>query len=353
MSDAGVREAGERDADGLARLLLASPQAGRLVVSQDRRADVFARSRAFDRATTLVVDDGDGSGEQLPAAAVTVATKRARVAGAWLTAGYVFDLAVAPTSRRRGLGLHLLSEAEQWARAHDADLLYAHVVAENEPSRGIFERAGYRRAARLVTRIVPAHVRRPTPPAGRLAIHDWERGAAILDEGQRDRDLAVGLDGEALRRRWSSLPGWRGEDAWSTGRSVLGLWDRRPVVRYLPVSLPPEVRALVAAARVAAALRIPFPEPPRPGEPIATGYLLGGAGDDAELATLFRAALGRARERGLQHVVAFHDERARPRWLRAAIQVPETYLLMARPLAASGPATALGDRAVAVDPLDM
>lgn len=97
----------------------------------------------------------------------------------------------------------------------------------------------------------------------------------------------------------------------------------------------------------------PSPAHPAPGSRSPPAICSGGAGDDAELAALFRAALGRARERGLQHVVAFHDERDRPPWLRAAIQVPETYLLMARPLAASGPATALGDRAVAVDPLDM
>lgn len=355
MSEGDIREAGPADADGLADLLRVAPQAGRMVVAQDRTPDVFARRRPFDRATTLLVDaTADGSdADGLPAAAVTVAAKPVRVAGTWVTAGYVFDLAVAPTARRRGLGARLLAAAEQWARDHDAALLYAHVVAENEPSRGVFERAGYRGAARIVTRIVPAHRRRPTPPSGRLAIRDWERAAAILDAAQHGRDLAVGLDGDTLRRRWSELPGWRDDDVWSTGRSVLGLWDRRPVVRYLPASLPPEVRALAAAARVAATLRVPFPDPPRRGEPISTGYLLGGAGDDAELSTLFRAALGRARERGLQHVVAFHDARARPRWLRAAIQVPETYLLMTRPLADAPPAHALGRRPIAVDPLDM
>ena len=354
MSEVDVREAGEVDADGLAGLLRAAPQAGRMVVAQDRTPDVFARRRPFDRAVTLLVDPPpDGPAADLPAAAITVATKRVRVADTWMTAGYVFDLAVAPTARRRGLGALLLAEAEQWAREQDAALLYAHVVAENEPSRGVFERAGYRGIARLVTRIVPAHRARPTPPPGRLAIDDWGRAATILDAAQHGRDLAVGLDGETLRRRWRELPGWHDDDVWSTGRSVLGLWDRRPVVRYLPASLPPEVRALAAAARVAATLRLPFPDPPRHGEPISTGYLLGGAGDDAELASLFRAALGRARERGLQHVVVFHDERTRRRWLRAAIQVPETYLLMARPLVDAPPAHELGRRPIAVDPLDM
>jgi ribosomal protein S18 acetylase RimI-like enzyme len=354
VSEVEVREAGAADADGLADLLRVAPQAGRMVVAQERAPDVFARRRSFERAVTLLVDPpADSPDTHLPAAAVTVATKRVRVAGAWITAGYVFDLAVAPTARRRGLGARLLADAEHWARGQDAALLYAHVVAENEPSRGVFERAGYRGVARLVTRIVPAHRERPTPPAGRLAVDDWERAAVILDAAQHGRDLAVPLDGENLRRRWRGLPGWRDDDVWSTGRSVLGLWDRRPVVRYLPASLPPEVKALAVAARGASMLRIPFPDPPRHGEPISTGYLLGGAGDDAELSSLFRAALGRARERGLQHLVVFHDERTRPRWLRAAIQVPETYLLMARPLVDASPAHELGRRPIAVDPLDM
>ncbi len=355
MSEVDVREAGAADADGLAGLLRAAPQAGRMVVAQDRTPDVFARRRPFDRAVTLLVDPpSDGrDADDLPAAAVTVTTKKVRAAGTWMTAGYVFDLAVAPTARRRGLGALLLDAAEQWARGEEAALLYAHVVAENEPSRGVFERAGYRGAARIVTRIVPAHRTRPTPPPGRLAIGDWDRAATILDAAQHDRDLAIPLDGDTLRRRWRDLPGWREDDVWSTGRSVLGLWDRRPIVRYLPASLPPEVRALTAAARVAATLRMPFPDPPRPGEPISTGYLLGGAGDDAELSSLFRAALGRARERGLQHVVVFHDERTRPRWVRAAIQVPETYLLMVRPLVAEAPAHEVGHLPIAVDPLDM
>jgi ribosomal protein S18 acetylase RimI-like enzyme len=350
-----VREAGDADAAGLAELLRVAPQAGRMVVAQDRSPDVFARRRSFDRAVTLLVDPlPDASAtHDLPAAAVTVATKRVRVAGAWVTAGYVFDLAVAPSARRRGLAARLLDAAERWARDEDAALLYAHVVAENEPSRGVFERAGYRGAARIVTRIVPAHRARPTPPSGRLPIDDWERTAATLDAAQHGRDLAIALDGDTLRRRWSGLPGWRDDDVWSTGRSVLGLWDRRPVVRYLPASLPPEVRALAAAARVASALRVPFPDPPRHREPISTGYLLGGAGDDAELSSLFRAALGRARERGLQHLVVFHDERTRPRWLRATIQVPETYLLMVRPLGDAPAAHELGRRPIAVDPLDM
>ena len=354
MSEPEIREAGDRDANGLAQLLRVAPQSGRMVVAQDRTPDVFARRRSFDRAVTLLVDPlPDAPETDLPAAAVTVATKRVRVAGTWLTAGYVFDLAVAPTARRRGLGARLLDAAERWARDQDAALLYAHVVAENEPSRGVFERAGYRGAAHIVTRIVPAHLQRPTPPPGRLAVDDWERAAAILDAAQQGRDLAVPLDGDVLHRRWTGLPGWRDDDVWSTGRSVLGLWDRRPVVRYLPASLPPEVRGLAAAARVAATLQIPFPDPPRPDEPITTGYLLGGVGDDAELSSLFRAALGRARERGLQHLVVFHDERTRPRWLRAAIQVPETYLLMVRPLADVPDAHDLGRRPVAVDPLDM
>lgn len=355
MTRPAIREAGERDAPGLAELLRASPQAGRLVVAQDRDPDVFARRRPFPAAVTLVVDDGPGGrrGPDPPAAAVTVATKGVLVDGAALTAGYVFDLAVAPGARRRGLGDALLDAAASWAEERGAALLYAHVVAGNVASSAVFSGAGYRPAARIATRIVPAHRRRPTPPPGRLEVADWERAAAILGAAQRDRDLAVPLDGPGLAARWRSLPGYRPDDVWTTGRSLLGLWDRRGVVRYRPTSLPPEVRALGGLARLAERVGVPFPAAPRADTPIATGYLLGGGGDPAELAALFRAVLGRARERGLQHVVAFHDRRIRPSWLRTAIQVSETNLLLSRPLRDRGPATALGRRPVVVDPIDM
>lgn len=339
-----MRQARPPDAAALAELLLRNPQEGRMVLGQDRAPDPFARRRPFDDATTIVVDDDGGL-----AATGTCATKRVLVEGAEVTAAYIFDMAVDARARRRGLARRILEALEGWARGRDAAFAYAHVIPGNASSVTLFDRADFTTARELTGRVYPVFGRRPGPPEDARPVSDWDAAAVLMGAASARHDLVRPLDGDALRTLWTSLPGWRDDDLWTTQGALLGLWDHSEVARAVPLRLPPEVRALGVAGRVARGLRIPFPRAPELGRPLRYGYLVGGAGIPKELGRLLSAVLGRAGERGLEFVVHLHDRIERPRWTKAAFSVPDVYRMLAKPL--GGPAP--GDRPVVVDPIDL
>ena len=341
-----IREATEADRPALAALLAGSPQAGRMVLTQDRTPDVFARRRPYDAKVTLVhADAGD------VVATATCATKSVLVSRTALTAGYVFDLAVVPHARRRGLAGTLLARLEDWARARGVALLYAHIMDGNTPSLGTFRTAGYRPARTLVSRTYPLVRPVGAPPPGARPLDDWDAAARLLETSLVDYDLVRSLDASALRALWSSLQGWRPDDVWSTGRALLGLWDYSPVARAVPVSISRPLRVLSALATSASGL-LPVPRLPRLGEPIRYGLLLGGAGDPNDLETLFAATLTRARERRLDIILLLHDAALRPAWTKRAFSVAGAYHLVAKSVVA-GAADCLGARPVWVDPVDL
>jgi len=339
-----IREATEADCPSLSALLAGSPQAGSIVLTQDRTPDVFARRRPYDARVTLV--HADAAGDIL--ATATCGTKTVLVSRRALTAGYVFDLAVVPHARRRGLAGKLLANLEDWARRQGAALLYAHIMDGNTPSLGTFRTAGYRPARTLVSRTYP--VLRDVGPRAR-PLDDWDAAARLLGTSLADYDLVRPLDGNALRALWSSLQGWRSDDVWSTGSALLGLWDYSPVARAVPVSISRPLRVLSALATSASGV-LPVPRLPRLGQPIRYGLLLGGAGDPSDLETLFAATLTRARERHLDIVLFLHDSTLRPAWTKRAFSVTGAYHLVAKSLV-PGAADRLGARPVWVDPVDL
>lgn len=341
------REAARSDADPLAALLFRSPQAGRMVLGQDRSTDVFARRRAYDEALT-VVSGADGD----PVATASCGLKRVLVGGQETLAAYVFDVAVDERARGRGLATEALAELEAWARDRGAGLLYAHVLRGNAASVRAFTSSGYQVVRDLVNRIYPIFRERPGPPPEARPIEDWDAAAELLLRDGTGVDLVRPLTGDGLRDLWTSLPGWRPDDVWTTGSALLGLWDHSGVSRSIPLELPWEVKLLDVVGRAVRTLRIPFPRAPRSGEPLSYGVLLGGAGDPDELGDLLGAVLGRARERGLDVVITFHDAERRPSWTRAAFSVPDTDHLVAKALG-TGPAERLGERRVRVDPVDL
>src|SRR5262249_33489731 len=162
-----IREATEADRASLSALLAGSPQSGRMVLTQDRTPDVFARRRPYDTRITLVHADAAGD----IVATATCATKTVLVSRTSLTAGYRFHLAVVPHARRPGLAGKLLANLEDWARRQGAALLYAHIMDGNTPSLGTFRTAGYRPARTLVSRTYP--VLRAVGPRAR-PLDDWD-----------------------------------------------------------------------------------------------------------------------------------------------------------------------------------
>lgn len=345
-----LRAAAEDDAPALADLLRRSPQAGRLLVAQDRRRDVFARHRAYERSVTLLDDRGAGG----LVATVSVAVKTVLVAGRAHTAAYVFDLAVDADARRRGHARQLLHAAEQWAREQGAAFCYAHLMPGNVASLAAFVAAGYRVAVEPVLRLFPTFRTRPPAVGARPLRADdaWEDAARLVSASRVSLDLAVTVDGPALQARWTGLPGQRPEDVWASGSAVLGLWDHSAVSRSVPLALPPETRTLARLAAAAGRLGVAFPRLPALGEPLHLAYLLGGAGPPRTVRQLFHGALGAAHRRGFDFLMAVHDPRARPRWLRGALHVTSTFALMVKPLTA-GTSNSLGSRAVWVDPADL
>ena len=342
-----IREATEADRPSLSALLAGSPQAGRMVLAQDRTPDVFARRRPYAARVTLV--HADPGGDLM--ATATCATKIVLVAGTELTAGYVFDLAVVPHARRRGLAGRLLAGLEEWARARGAVLLYANIMDGNAPSLGAFRAGGYRSARQLVSRTYPLFRAVGELPPGARPLEDWDAAAQLLRGSLVAYDLVRPLDSSALRTLWSALPGWRPDDVWSTERALLGLWDYSPVARAVPIRLTRPLRVLSALASSASGV-LPVPRLPTLGKPIRYGLLLGAAGEPDDLDALFAATLVRARERQLDIVLFLHDATVRPAWTKRAFSVAGTYHLVAKPLLA-GPAEDLGERPVWVDPVDL
>jgi len=273
-----------------------------------------------------------------------LAIKQVHVAGRPVAAGYVFDLAVDPAARGRGLATRVLREVEELAVAAGADLLYAHVMSGNAASSATFTRSGYEQRASIVARIFRTEPEREgraraMSSAPRIAeptrssIGDWESAAGLMLEAESGHDLARGHDGASLRNEWTGLHGWHAEDVWHEGGALLGAWDYSEVVRFLPIA--------------------PGAAPgSRAGEGLRAGMVLGGAGDDATLARLFSSALERAAVRGMSALFTGHDERVEPSWFGGRDAIEQPYRLFAKVLR-PGPAERLGDRPMRVDPIDL
>ena len=319
-----IREATESDAEMLASLLFRCPQPGHHLLIRRRRYDVFSRRRIWPSAVTLVADAGgqiEGAG--------TAALKTVLVHGQPMLAAYVFDLAVDPAARGRGLGRLLVDELGSWARRRDVAFLYAHILGGNAASEATFGAAGYTPVARLVTRAYPLFATRRAPAGEAGPPLDWGTIATLLHSAADGLDLVPQQETEELRTRWASLPGWRADDIWSTQDALLGLWDQSAVAETT-IMLP-----VLAGG----------------GRAVTFGYLLGGVGSDVTLRRLFGLARARARSRGLHAVLFSHDARHQPRWSTSSWSLATRTQLFLKP----GPGPALpvpGDRPVWVDPLD-
>ncbi len=57
---------------------------------------------------------------------------------------YIFNLAVHPQWRRRGVAKQLLIAAEKIVKQWGFSRLYMHVLEDNQPARGLYDRLGYR-----------------------------------------------------------------------------------------------------------------------------------------------------------------------------------------------------------------
>jgi ribosomal protein S18 acetylase RimI-like enzyme len=125
---------------------------GRVDVRPARRdeiAAVLALWRAAD-AVPSVSDDPTGlgrlldtSGDALLVAEVDGGLVGTIVAGWDGWRGNLYRLAVVPTSRRRGIALRLVAEAERRLAAKGARRLSALVLTDHDPAAALWHAAGY------------------------------------------------------------------------------------------------------------------------------------------------------------------------------------------------------------------
>jgi ribosomal protein S18 acetylase RimI-like enzyme len=98
-----------------------------------------APDKDFDRAVTGPTSAVLGAiDEQHVAATVMVGHDGHR--------GWVYYLAVDPSKRRRGLGRHMMHEAEDWLRARGVVKLNLMIRHSNTPALGFYDRLGYKDA---------------------------------------------------------------------------------------------------------------------------------------------------------------------------------------------------------------
>src|SRR5690606_38950918 len=98
----------------------------------------WRRHLGSDRAIVLVAVEGG----HLFGAAVVFLRAGSRVAR-------LYSMAVSAQARGRGLGARLLAAAERAARRRGSDRMRLEVRADNATAARLYERAGYRRIARL------------------------------------------------------------------------------------------------------------------------------------------------------------------------------------------------------------
>lgn len=65
---------------------------------------------------------------------------------------YLLLLYVNPEHRRRGIGLALMQQAEQWSKAQGDSQISLQVFEDNLAARALYERLGYQTTARLMAR---------------------------------------------------------------------------------------------------------------------------------------------------------------------------------------------------------
>jgi N-acetylglutamate synthase len=58
----------------------------------------------------------------------------------------IFDVVVAPSHRRQGIGTHLVRHMLQWARRYGARQAYLQVVDDNVPAQRLYANLGFRDA---------------------------------------------------------------------------------------------------------------------------------------------------------------------------------------------------------------
>lgn len=182
-----VREARPEDNDGLIALDAACSMGEAVALRFDRSPDFFARAGAYERAIVLVAEV-DGRLVGIGAAAFKVL----RVGGSVGPWAYLFDLRVAPETRRRGVASAVGDGLRARLRAAGVSRAYSLVLSDNASSSAFVSGRGSEmvRTCRIAFVGLPAE-ESGGPPARRM---EREEAAACADPAFAAFAAASGRD---------------------------------------------------------------------------------------------------------------------------------------------------------------
>jgi len=103
------------------------------------------RAELYPQYLTLIAEDG---GQIIGMSSIIV--KEAYLGGELVKMAYSFDSRVLPTHRKKGIGLAMLNEKLRWAKQQGAAGAYSLIVATNQASLHMVEKAGYQKVRMIL-----------------------------------------------------------------------------------------------------------------------------------------------------------------------------------------------------------
>jgi len=320
-----IREATQADNDALLELTRATPMPGTISLRVDRDPDFFRLLRLRGDTTVFVATEGTQV-----AGCISVAVRRAFIAGRLEAVGYAGDLKVHPRFAGNRLVPRLVRAGVEHFRSKGIDLLLSIVADGNERALSLFDTGlGNPRtlsAGRFVVEELLATPFEPRPGPYRIGVagpEDARRISALLAGMQRNREFAPAHTQDHPDSR--VLVARAGGEVVAT----LTLFDPSKVKRNVLIAAPALVRAVLALIRAAITPFRKFPVP-QIGDAVRVLYAVQCAhaeGHEAALRSLVKQARFDAYLKHCTFVVVGLHERDP---LRAIVQGIPRFTFIAR-----------------------
>ena len=137
-----IRTATPADHDALQALEGAAPDAGANLIQA--RRNFFARMAAYDRSRVLVAEQN-----HLVVGVLCLALTPVRVAGRPCSAGYMFNIRVAPGQQTRGVGTRLMNAGAEWLEGEGCRYATGLIGVSNDASMRMVGALGWEAVGRF------------------------------------------------------------------------------------------------------------------------------------------------------------------------------------------------------------
>ena len=239
-----IRAASEDDNEALLELEEICPEGTELVLQFDRSPAYFFRSGVYDHFDCYVAEE-----EGKIAGTVGATLKQFSVGGEVVNGLYIRDLRVHPGFRRRRVGSSLVEHAT--IEAKQADLVYALVMEDNDPSIGLFRRLGYQSIRDLTLWNVPLYKRRKRALSTirEMTPEDLPKVVHLINEYYRNCDFFLALRVPDFLSRTNRLRkyGLRSMLVAEVDNRIVacaGLWDYSAILRATVLQLTMKLKLL-------------------------------------------------------------------------------------------------------------